>query len=72
MGLLVLEAIGPRGEELATKAGEVTEIPVGFDPDLKSATFDSESLPDGELQAIVVDALGTIDSEWQEHLKVAE
>jgi hypothetical protein len=72
VGLLVMEAIGPRGEELANKAGELTEVPVGFDRELKSATFDSESLPDRELEAIVVDALGGIDPEWRDHLRAAE
>jgi hypothetical protein len=72
MSLLILESIGPRGEELAMKAGEVTDIPAGFDPELQSATFDSDDLPDGELQAIVFDALGGLDPEWQAHLRVAE
>jgi hypothetical protein len=67
-----MEVIGPRGQELANKTGKLIEVPVGLDPELESATFDSESLPDGELEAIVVDALGNIDPEWREHLRVAE
>jgi hypothetical protein len=71
MGLLTLDAIGPRGEELAMEAGKVTDIPVGFDPEFECATFDSD-LPEAELQAIVFDALGGIDPAWQEHLRLSE
>jgi hypothetical protein len=60
MSLLILESVGPRGEELAMKAGEVTDTPVGFDPELETATFDSDDLPEGELQAIVFDALAGV------------
>jgi hypothetical protein len=72
VSLLILESIGPKGEELAMKAGEVTEIPVGFDPELESATFDSDDLSEAELQGIVFDALGGIDPEWRSHLRLAE
>jgi hypothetical protein len=72
VSLLILESIGPKGEELAMKAGEVTEIPVGFDPELESATFDSDDLSEAELQGIVFDALGGIDPEWRSHLRQAE
>ena len=71
MALLTLEAIGPSGEELAMKAGDLTEIPVGFDPEFQCATFDSD-LPEAELQAIVFDALAGVDPGWQSHLKIAE
>jgi hypothetical protein len=72
VSLLILESIGPKGEELAMKAGEVTEIPVGFDPELQSATFDSDDLSEAELQGIVFDALGGIDPGWRSHLRLAE
>jgi len=71
MGLVTLEAIGPRGEELAMQAADVTDIPVGWDGELSCATFDSD-MPDEELQAVLADALGGIESSWQEHLRVAE
>lgn len=71
MGLITLEAIGPRGEELAMQAADVTDIPVGWDGELSCATFDSD-MPDEELQAVLADALGGIDPAWQEHLRVAE
>ncbi len=58
MGILILEATGPRGEELATQAGKVTDIAVGFDPEFECATFDSEALDEAELQGVVFDALG--------------
>ena len=71
MGLITLEAIGPKGEQLAMRAADVTEIPVGWDGESSSATFDSD-MPDEELQAVLADALGGIDPEWQDHLRVAE
>ena len=73
MALLILEATGPNGEELAMKAGDELDIPVGFDPELESATFDSETIADeAELQTIVFEALGRIDPDWQSHLRPAE
>ena len=72
VGMLTLEATGPRGEELAMLAGKVTDVPVGFDPEFECATFDSEALDEGELQGVVFDALGGIDPEWQSHLRLAE
>ncbi len=70
MGLLILEAIGDEGETLALAAGDRTEISVGCDGEC--ATFDSDDLPDPELEAIVFDALGGLDNDWREHLRVAE
>lgn len=69
--MLTLEAIGPNGEQLAMKAGEMTDIPVGFDPEFQCATFDSDLL-EAELRGIVFDALAGIDPEWQSHLRIAE
>jgi hypothetical protein len=71
MGMLFLSAVGPKGEELAMQAGKVTEIPVGFDPEFESATFDSDSMDEAELQGVVFDALGGIDPEWHSHLELA-
>ena len=70
--MLILNAIGPKGEELALEAGKVTEIPVGYDADLDSATFDSDAYEDAELEGIVFDALGGLDSDWRSHLELAE
>jgi hypothetical protein len=72
VGLLILSATGPRGEELAMEAGKVTEIPVGFDSDLESATFDSDAYDEAELQGIIFDALGGIDPDWRSHLELSE
>jgi len=72
MGLLILEATGPRGEELAMRAGEVAEIPVGFDPEFRCATYDSDTFDEAQLQAEVFTALAGIDPDWQAHLRVAE
>ena len=72
MGMLILNAIGPKGEELALEAGSLTEIPVGIDPEFNSATFDADAYEEGELQGIVFDALSGLDADWQSHLKLAE
>jgi hypothetical protein len=72
MGIIIVEAIGPRGEELAMECGLVTEIAVGFDSELNSATFDSDSLEGAELEAVIVDALGGIDPDWRSHLRISE
>jgi hypothetical protein len=73
MALLILEATGPKGEELAMKAGDELDIPVGFDPEFESATFDSETIADeAELQTIVFEALGRIDPDWQSQLRLAK
>ena len=72
MALLFLEAIGPEGERLALEAGRLTEIPVGFDSEFNTATFDSDELDAAELEGVVFDALGGIDPDWRSHLRVAE
>jgi hypothetical protein len=72
MGIATLESIGPKGEELALAAGKVTDIPVGFDSELEVATFDSQSLEGGELEAVIIDALSGIDPDWRDHLRLAE
>ena len=70
--MLIMEAIGPRGEQLAMRAGEVTDIPVGWDGEFNSATFDSDAYQGAELEAVVFDALNGIDADWREHLRVVE
>jgi hypothetical protein len=72
MAMLYLEATGPEGERLALEAGRLTEIPVGFDSELNTATFDSDELDEAELEGVVFDALGGIDPDWRSHLRVAE
>jgi hypothetical protein len=72
MALLFLEAIGPEGERLALEAGRLTEIPVGFDSEFNTATFDSDELDAAELEGVVFDALGGIDPDWRSHLRVAD
>ena len=71
MAMLFMEAVGPRGEELALAAGETTEIPVGWDPELNTATFDSD-LPEPELEGSLFDALNGLDFDWRSHLQVTE
>ena len=72
MGLLTLNATGPRGEELAMEAAKITEIPVGWDEEFDAATFDADAYDEAELQGIVFDALRGIDPDWRSHLELAE
>ena len=72
MALLYLEAIGPRGEELAFAAGNAIDVPVGFDPDLESATFDTDSFEPDDLKETVVEALTDLDPDWGSHLRVLD
>jgi hypothetical protein len=71
MAILTLEAIGPRGEELAMRAGGNREIPVGWDEEFSCATFDSD-LDADELQTVVFEELARLDPDWESHLRVAE
>ena len=70
--MLILESIGPKGEQLALAAGEATGIPVGFDPEFECATFDADGIDDAELRDVVLVALASDDPDWQTHLRVAE
>ena len=70
--LLTLEAIGPKGEDLADKAADALDIPVGFDPEFECATFDAPDFGEAELETAVFDALEALDPEWRSHLRVAE
>jgi hypothetical protein len=70
--MLTLEAIGPRGEALAMRAGEALDIPVGFDPEFDCATFDSDDHDEAGLEAAVFDALDAVDADWRSQLRVAD
>jgi hypothetical protein len=72
VAILTLEAIGPKGEQLATEAGNSTDIPVGYDSEFECATFDSDSLGDEELKTLVFEALARVDPDWQAHLRLAD
>ncbi len=71
MALLILAATGPRGEELALAAGRALDVPVGFDPEFESATFDSDGHDEDGLQAAVFEQLDALDPDWRSHLEVA-
>ena len=71
MGMLILETIGPRGEELAEKAADATGAAVGIDPEFNAATFDSDDLENDALEAAGVGALDGIDPDGPSHLRVA-
>jgi hypothetical protein len=70
--MLNLQGVGPKAESLALAAGDRIGVPVGFDPDLDFATFDADSLELEELEARVVEALGTLDPDWRSHLEVVD
>jgi hypothetical protein len=73
MALLFLEAIGSNGEQLALAAAEAIDVPVGWDSELNSATFDSDEHETEEaLQAAVFEALAEIDPDWRTHLQRVE
>jgi hypothetical protein len=70
--MLILEAIGPRGEELAMVVGKEREIAVGWDSEFDSATFDADGIDETELEAVIVEELDAQDPEWRSHLQLVE
>ncbi len=72
MAILMLEASGPRAEELAMDAGRATDIAVGWDPEFDCATFDADGLAEEELQTVVLETLASIEPEWQAHLRLTD
>jgi hypothetical protein len=70
--LLILEATGPRAEQIAMKAGEVTGFPVGWDSEFESATFDADGVDQVELQRVVFEALDGIDPDWRSQLRIVD
>lgn len=72
MGMLTVEQIGPDGERLAGEAAGAVGVAVGFDPDLRCATFDSAEHDDEALQAEVFEALARIDPDWETQLRLVE
>lgn len=72
MGMLILEAIGPRGEELAMAVGAGAEIPVGWDSEFESATFDADGIDDGDLQELVFELLSNRDPDWRTQLRLVD
>jgi hypothetical protein len=70
--MLILEATGPKGEELALAAGEARGIAVGFDPEFESATFDADGIDEAELQAVIFEELDSRDPDWRSHLQVVD
>lgn len=72
MTMLILEATGPRGEELAMAAGEARDIAVGWDPEFESATFDTDEIGDDELATVIFEELDSRDPDWRSHLRLVE
>ena len=77
--MIFMEAIGPEGERLALAAGEaVDEVAVGWDEEMRSATFDSDAhdpdavLGEDEVREKVFAALDAIDTDWRRHLRETE
>jgi hypothetical protein len=67
--ILILEAAGPRAEELAMAAGKNREIPVGFDPEFESFTFDADGVTEDELEMVIFEELEALEPEWRSHLR---
>jgi hypothetical protein len=67
--MLILEAIGPRGEELAMAAGKARDVAVGWDGEFDSATFDADGMSESELEAVISEELDAQDPDWREHLQ---
>lgn len=72
MTLLILEAIGPRGEELAMAVSESHGFPVGWDSEFNSATFDVDGADQAELQDLIFTALDARDPDWRSQLHLVE
>ena len=66
--ILILEAVGPRAEELANQAGQNREIPVGFDPEFESFTFDADAISEEELAKVIFEELDDLEPDWRSHL----
>jgi hypothetical protein len=69
--MLIMEAIGPRGEELAMAAGAARDIAVGWDGEFNSATFDADT-DDSELEAVIVEELDEQEPDWRSHLRLVD
>jgi hypothetical protein len=70
--MLIMEAVGPRGEELAMAAGAAREIAVGWDSEFNSATFDADGIDDTELEAVIVEELDDRDPDWRLQLRLVD
>jgi predicted methyltransferase MtxX (methanogen marker protein 4) len=70
--MLVMEAVGPRGEELAMAAGKARDIAVGWDSEFNSATFDTDEIDDSELEAVIVEELDDRDPDWRSQLRLVD
>jgi hypothetical protein len=72
VALLILEAVGPRGEELAMAAAAARGYPTGWDPEFDSATIDADGVSDDELRTVIFEELDARDPDWRSHLQVVE
>jgi hypothetical protein len=72
MAMLIMEAIGPRGEELALAAADAQGIAVGWDSEFNSATFDTDATSDEELEAQIVAELERREPDWRAHLRAVD
>ena len=70
--MLILEAIGPRGEELAMGAADARGYPVGWDSEFNSATIDADGIDDDELRTVIFEELDARDPDWRSHLQVVD
>jgi hypothetical protein len=69
MGMVILEATGPRGKQLAMAVGDARGFTVGWDPEFESATFDVDDMADDELEELITEELDGRDPEWRSQLR---
>jgi hypothetical protein len=70
--MLILEAIGPRGEELALAAAKERGYAAGWDDEFESATIDADGISDDELRTVIFEELDARDPDWRSHLSEVE
>ena len=70
--MLILEATGPRGEQLAMAAADARGYAAGWDSEFKSATIDADGIADDELRTVIFEELDSRDPDWRSQLQVVE
>ena len=47
-------------------------LPVGWDSEFESATFDADGIDDEELEAVIFEELDAREPDWRSHLKLVD
>ena len=72
VAMLILEATGPRGEQLAMAAADARGYAAGWDSEFNSATIDADGIADDELRTVIFEELDSRDPDWRSQLQVVE